>query len=152
MSSAPTEQDICNAILTLERFVALMYDRTSNCLDINTCRRELFVKKGRSMEALPPTYEALLQHTYRVTYQAGYVWAQALQCEQHLPPAGDWSWKRPVHTSLVRHSRSSNSYQRTNKVWLYSREGMQRKMQVLKSGAAVYTIMQMVNVNGTSGT
>ena len=70
-----------------------MYDRTSNCLDINTCRRELFVKKGRCMEALPPTYEALLQHIYRAAYQVGYVWAQALQREQHLPPAEDWGWK-----------------------------------------------------------
>ena len=78
-----------DAMPMLERFVVLMYDRTNNCLDVNSCRRDLFVKKGRAMEALQPTFAALLQHSCRAVYQAGHVWAQSLVQQQQLPPPED---------------------------------------------------------------
>ena len=45
LSSDPTMQAVKDAIPMLERFAVLKYDRTSNCLDVNSCRRDLFVKK-----------------------------------------------------------------------------------------------------------
>ena len=93
LSSKPTITTVKEAMPMLERFVVLMYDRSSNCIDVNSCRRNLFVKKGRGMEALPPTFAALLQHSYRAAYQAGYVWRQSLVGQQQLPPPEDWGWK-----------------------------------------------------------
>ena len=74
LSSMPKVQDVIDSMLTLERFAVLMYDRTSNCLDVNSCRQELFVKKGRPMDALPLTSAALFQYSVHAAYQAGHVW------------------------------------------------------------------------------
>ena len=65
-----------------------MYNITTNCLNVDQSRRELFTKKGRSMESLPPTSADLYQHALRAAYQAGHVWAQA--CEKD-PENWDWS-------------------------------------------------------------
>ena len=108
----PTVQDVIDAMPTLERFVVLMYDRTSNCLDVNSCRRELFVKKGRPMDALPPTSAALFQHSLRAAYQAGHVWKQALVKQQVLPSPENWGWMKegdgyvPRWTTLQEASRA----------------------------------------------
>ena len=77
----------------LERFVVLMYDQTSNCLDVNSCRRDSFVEKGRAMEALPPTFAALLQYSFHTAYQVGHIWRQSLNQQQQLPPPENWQWK-----------------------------------------------------------
>ena len=92
LSSDPTMQAVKDAMPMLERFVVPMYDRTSNCLDVNSCRRDLFVKKGRAMEALPPTFAALFQHSSRTAYQAGHLWVQSLVQQQQLPSPEDWGW------------------------------------------------------------
>ena len=39
----------------LQRFVVVLYDRTSLATDVNTARRELFTKKNRALENIPPT-------------------------------------------------------------------------------------------------
>ena len=49
-----------------------MYDRTSTSLTVNEASKDLFTRKGRSIENIPPTYGALVEHTKRVAYQAGY--------------------------------------------------------------------------------
>ena len=55
----------------LERFVILMYDRSSQLTDVNECRKILFARKGRSIDNLPPTRGALLQHAKRALLQGG---------------------------------------------------------------------------------
>ena len=60
--SMPKVQDIIDTMRTLERFVVLMYDLKSNCLDVNSCRWVIFVKKGRPIDALSPTSAALPQN------------------------------------------------------------------------------------------
>ena len=47
----------------IERFVVLIYDRTSPLSLVNDVREELFRKRNRSMDRLPPTQDALLQYT-----------------------------------------------------------------------------------------
>ena len=42
LSNRPTESDIAELMPLLELFVVLLYNRTSNCSDVNSCRRELF--------------------------------------------------------------------------------------------------------------
>ena len=64
--------DTCMAIL--ERFVVLLYDRTSAQTAVNDARKQLFVKKGRQFDAIPPTRAALLERSKRAVLQAGYIW------------------------------------------------------------------------------
>ena len=45
-----------------------MYDRTSTCTMVNAARKDLFTRKGRDIESIPPTADALLQHAKRATY------------------------------------------------------------------------------------
>ncbi|XP_065068995.1 uncharacterized protein LOC135694220 [Rhopilema esculentum] len=80
----------------IERFVVLMYQRTSSLSDVNECRRYLFTKKGCPSESLPPTSDALLQHTRRAIFQAGFVWCQSTVKTQHLPPIVEWGWNENV--------------------------------------------------------
>jgi hypothetical protein len=95
----------------LERFVVLLYDKTSNCLDVNSARRHLFSKKGRQIENVPPTSEALLQHSKRAIYQGGFIWGQADRPVQTLPDPSAWGWQfaagrwEPFWTSLPEASR-----------------------------------------------
>ena len=54
----PGMQDVLNAMPVLERFVVLLYDRTSPCQGVNDARKVLFAQKGRTLENIPP----LLMH------------------------------------------------------------------------------------------
>ena len=132
LESALTKADVKDAMPMLERFVVLMYDRTSNCLDVNSCQRDLFVKKGHAMESLPPTFKALLQHTYRAAYQAGYVWRQSLVHQQQLPSPENWGWKRVGETYAPHWSDFAEAAVavRTDCMWMHSRKRLQREMQM----------------------
>ena len=91
-----TPVSITESMELLERFVILLYDRTSTDISVNHARQQLFTKKGRKIDALPPTQAALSEHTKRAAYQAGYVWGQMLVAEPELPPPppSDWGWKK----------------------------------------------------------
>ena len=41
-------------------------------------RQHLFTKRGMSMESLPPTKAALVQHVKRAVYQGGHNWGKPL--------------------------------------------------------------------------
>ena len=71
LSSAP--RDIPNdAMCIIERFVILLYDRTSKCTDIDKARRKLFARKN-NVQLIPPTKAALEEHVKRAVYQGGRV-------------------------------------------------------------------------------
>ena len=96
-----------NACLAvIERFVVLLYDRTSNLTKVNEVRQDLFSKKSRTLEKIPFTQEALLQHTKRSVYQGGHIWAQTLVTQPVLPSPSEWGWQRddkswtPMWTTL----------------------------------------------------
>ena len=59
----------------LERFVILLYDKTSPQTSINVLHKELFTR-GCSIEKIPLTSGALLQHDRRTTYQGGHCWVK----------------------------------------------------------------------------
>ena len=97
----------------LERFTVIIYDKTSSLLSVNEARRELFCQKNRTMESIPPTQEALLQHSKRAAYQAR-IWASSNQVQQktQTPEGCGWtldtetkSW-RPVWSSLPKVSKA----------------------------------------------
>ena len=78
-----------STMATVERFVVLLYNRTSDIMNVNESRKYLFTQKGRSLENLPPTLEVLKQHTKRAIYQS-YCWNRALFPQQELPDPADW--------------------------------------------------------------
>ena len=49
----------------IERFVVLLYDRTSSLTKVNEARQELFSKKSRNLDNISPTRAALVQHNKR---------------------------------------------------------------------------------------
>ncbi|MGH0153333.1 UNVERIFIED_CONTAM: hypothetical protein FKN15_028536 [Acipenser sinensis] len=53
---------IDSTISVLERFVVLLYDRTSDTMKVIDARKQLFTQKSRSLENIPPTQAALKQH------------------------------------------------------------------------------------------
>ena len=57
---------------TIERFVVLLYDRASADMDVNAARRILFAQKGREIDKIPPTRDALVLHTKRAIIQTSY--------------------------------------------------------------------------------
>ena len=68
----------------LEKCVILMYDRSSTAATVGEARLDMFDRKQRPYESIPPTRAALLQHTRRAAYQAGCVWAQATKCQPEI--------------------------------------------------------------------
>ena len=71
LSKTPFE--ISTAIMdVVQRFVVIWYDRTSELSKVNESRQQLF-SKGKPIENIPPTEEALKQHVKRAAYIAGYV-------------------------------------------------------------------------------
>ena len=55
------------------------------CATASECRKDLFARKGRLLEGLPLTQNALILHVYRAVYQEGYCWTQALKKDAFWP-------------------------------------------------------------------
>ena len=115
LANAPTslQEDTMHVI---ERFVILMYDRTSKCKEVNKARKKLFAKKS-SIQNIPPTYAALEQHVKRSALQGGHVWGQALVPEpvsiHQQTGAGIGVMMGPIHhygSHSLRHPRPVMSW------------------------------------------
>ena len=83
--------DTCMDVI--ERFVTLLYDRTSSRSKVNEVRQELFSRKARSLDNIPPTQASLLQHVKRAVFQGGFVWGQTLLKQPALPSPSRWGWQ-----------------------------------------------------------
>ena len=59
-------------ISAIERFICLMYDKTTYISNVNDCRRMLLTKKSKTVDNIPPTRDALIQHVKRAAYHAGW--------------------------------------------------------------------------------
>ena len=57
----------------IESYVVLLYDRTCTESSVDSARKHIFAAKARSIDAIPPTQAALLQHTKRAILQGGCV-------------------------------------------------------------------------------
>ena len=78
-------------IEVIERYVILLYDKTSACANVNDCRRQLFTQQGRMIDNCPPTQDALMQHTLRAILQAS-IWANCLERAEPELDVNDWGW------------------------------------------------------------
>jgi len=91
----------------LERFVCVLYDSTTQLVEVNDLRQELFSqgKNVRMMHALPPTKASLEQHINRSIYQAS-IWLTSLDSIQAVPSPDNFGWAKlediwkPVWTTL----------------------------------------------------
>ncbi len=105
----PTE--VSEESFLLERFVVLMYDRTSESMEVNDARKQLFSQKSRTLDNIPPTEAALKQHIKRTCYQAN-CWNQALVTDPDMPEPSGWGWTKettgwqPLWTTLPEASKS----------------------------------------------
>ena len=100
LSLASTPQQIPGASMAeIERFVVLLYDRTSELFQVNQARQQLFAKGTRTLENIPPTYDALHQHVKRTAFQAGHIWGQSLLRDPEVPSPGDWGWTKEGQSS-----------------------------------------------------
>ena len=113
LSKAPSPECLLEVMPVIERFVVLMYSRDSPLMNVNEARKYLFTHKGRSIDLIPITADALLQHTKRASYQAGYVWGLMMHASPQLPDPSDWGWVKdprngwePYWTSLPEASKS----------------------------------------------
>jgi hypothetical protein len=87
------DTDISKATLSvLERFIIVTYDRTSDCTELDTARKNLFTKKSKSLDSLPPTSNAFLQHVKRAVLQAGHCWSHALEKQPAQIDPSKWGW------------------------------------------------------------
>ena len=91
LSDSPEEISSQN-MAHIERFVVLMYSKTSSESTVNNARQKLFYQGSRSLENILPTQVALLQHVKRSVYQAGYKWCHLLVPHPHLPSPAVWGW------------------------------------------------------------
>lgn len=93
LSLAP-ESVSSDDMLMLERFVVLLYSRTSSLSTVNDARQYMFGYQGRQIDHIPPTKDALHQHVLRAVFQAGHVWGQMLVKCPPLPSPSNWGWKQ----------------------------------------------------------
>ncbi len=84
----------------LERFTVVLYDKTSFLELVNEARLELFCKKSRNLENLPPTQDALAKHIKRVAYQAG-IWTTASNRTSAIPFPNDWGWEKWMENGIL---------------------------------------------------
>ena len=79
--------------LKLERFVVIMYCRTSGDMNVNTAWMTLFSQMSRNIDNIPPTQAALDQHIKRSSYQPGHVCRQSLEVQPEHPVIPDLGWE-----------------------------------------------------------
>ena len=127
----------------LERFVVLMYDRTSVMMEVNGAMEQLFAHTSRALDNIPPTQAALQQLIKRASLQAN-CWNRTLVLNPELPSPSDWGWTKeasgwqPLWTTLPEASKSCHELQ----------EGVYRPLQVHQGCTQVHCIMCMLGSLG----
>jgi hypothetical protein len=71
-----------------------MYDRSTSAADIDSVRLDLFARKQRSYDAIPPTQAALKQLTKSAAHQARCIWGQTTKLTITDESSNDWSWTK----------------------------------------------------------
>ena len=70
----------------------LIYDRSSDVTTVNEAMLDLFARKQRQYDLIPPTQAALKEHAKRASYGAGDLWGQALKRQPQMPSPSNWGW------------------------------------------------------------
>ena len=79
--------------MAIQHFVILLYARTSSHKLVNNAHLELYFNKmNPNLEQIPPTADALLEHSKRAGYQTG-VWGTTLVSKPNPPLPQSFGWK-----------------------------------------------------------
>ncbi len=70
-------------------------------LNISQAWLDLFTKKGRGMEQILPTNDALVPHLKRSVHQGGLCWGEGLKVPPNMPSPADHSWMDPNDWRLL---------------------------------------------------
>ena len=81
---------------TLEQFTCILYSSHTHNTEVNKLRKEMFTMGNKRLESLPPTKEALRQHTLRTAYQSAHVWGQCELAEPSYPSPKKWGWEKNI--------------------------------------------------------
>ena len=65
--------------------VIIMYSKSCGASRVDGASHHLFSKGTKSLENLPPTKAALIQHTKRALLQASFKWNKATDVQQKNP-------------------------------------------------------------------
>ncbi|KAJ8030580.1 hypothetical protein HOLleu_27036 [Holothuria leucospilota] len=90
----PSVEELHHHMPTIERLLSSCMRRQVHVNVWMMPAKKLFTRKGRVIELIPPTSEALFHHAKRAVYQAAYVWGQALLRDPELPDPSDWGWTK----------------------------------------------------------
>jgi len=88
-----------NHFQRIERLTVVLYDKTSSLNSVNEARQELFCRRSRSIDNIPPTQNALVQHTKRVIYQAG-IWTSCTRAHPVIPNPSELGWSKTATAKL----------------------------------------------------
>ena len=58
----------------IEKFIVLLYDRSTTSFKVDKTRKKLFSQKNSLFDNIPPTSAALKQHVRRAAFQASIIW------------------------------------------------------------------------------
>ena len=100
-------------IVVLERFSILLYYHTNGLVNIDEARKQFFSRKGRAMDAIPPT-TAPLRELYAKEGIAGDV-------PPNLPSPEQWRWTDPDNWKLLWKTlpeASSSSRELYTELWM----------------------------------
>lgn len=97
----------------IERFTCILYDGTTELGSTNKLRKDLFSQGThvKMMHNLPPTQDALIQHTNRCIYQSS-IWLNSFKSLQNAPTPAKFGWKiigdcwKPIWMTIPEASKS----------------------------------------------
>ena len=72
----------------IQRFVCILYDRTSRHFWVNDARKQIFAQGQTSFEKIPPSEAALEQHEGNAS--GGHIWGQCLVTRPVIPHLQQW--------------------------------------------------------------
>ncbi len=140
LSHCPTEVSD-DGLQKLEKFIVLMYDRSSSASGVYEARLVLFACKQKTYDAIPPTRGALKEHAKRAAYQAGIIWGQAIVTNPETCSPADWGWTQNGDTWQICWT-TLGKLPETNQVFL--QEGLQPEMQVFSLRASCHALCSCV--------
>ena len=69
----PNENEIRTVYPLIQQFVCMLYG-ADDMADVDDTRLDMLLHKGKDFDNMPPSCDALYQHTLRSVYQSGYIW------------------------------------------------------------------------------
>ena len=107
----PDMEQIKGFFPILELFLNNLYS-VKSCKTVDEAR--FLLHRGQDFDDMPPSSDALYQHTLRATYQSGHIWSCMMENEFEVADVRNWGWSQagpnsapvPVYTTKPLISRN----------------------------------------------